>query len=105
MTRRTAAFIVVGLLVALGLAFFVSPYASSQPDGLNKVAAEKGFDQATRGHPAADSPLANYSVKGVDDGRLSKGVAGVIGVGLTFAIGCGLLAVVKASRRRSPASS
>ncbi len=42
-------FVVGGLLVALALAFFVSPYASSSPDGLNKVAEDKGFDGVRTG--------------------------------------------------------
>ena len=100
MTRRLAGFVALGLVVALGLAFFVSPFASSQPDGLNKVAAEKGFDQAAKASPTADSPLAGYGVSGLDDHRLGKGLSGVIGVVVTFAIGCGLLALVKVSRRR-----
>ena len=44
--KRTTTWAVVvgGLLVALGLAFFVSRFASSSPDGLNKVAIDQGFD-------------------------------------------------------------
>lgn len=100
MTRRVAGFIALGLVVALALAFFVSPFASSQPDGLNKVAAEKGFDQGVKASPTGASPLAGYGVSGVDNHRLGKGLSGIIGVALTFAIGCGLLALVKVSRRR-----
>ena len=39
----TVAMIVGGLLIALGLAFFVSRYASSSPEGLNKIAIDQGF--------------------------------------------------------------
>ncbi len=103
MSRRIALFIGAGLLVAFGLAFFVSPYASSQPDGLNKVAADKGFDQSVKASPTDDSPLAGYSVSGVDNTKLSKGLSGIIGVALTFAIGYGILTVVRMSRRRRAA--
>ena len=39
-----AGLIVAGLLVALALAAFASPFASTEPDGLNKVAADHGLD-------------------------------------------------------------
>jgi PDGLE domain len=102
LTKRNKGFLLVGLLVALLLAGVASYYASNSPDGLNKVAADKGFDAGAKGHTADGSPLAGYSTKGVDDGRLSGGLAGVAGVGITFLIAG---AVVLAVRRRdsSPA--
>jgi hypothetical protein len=41
-SRRTL--VLVGLLVAVVLAGGVSYFASSSPDGLNKVASDTGFD-------------------------------------------------------------
>jgi len=86
-----------GLVTSLVLAGFVSFYASSSPDGLEKVAADQGIDKKTEEHAAADSPLADYGVKDVDDARLSGGLAGVIGVGVTVVAGS---AVFWAVRRR-----
>ncbi|MET9963253.1 energy-coupling factor ABC transporter permease [Streptomyces sp. NPDC006326] len=88
-----------GLVTALVLAGFVSFYASASPDGLEKVAADQGIDQKVQEHAAADSPLADYSVKDVDDARLSGGLAGVIGVGATVAVGTGIFWTVR--RRRA----
>ncbi len=88
-----------GLVTALVLAGFVSFYASANPDGLEKVAADKGFDEKAEEHAAAGSPLADYSVKDVDDARLSGGLAGVIGVGVTVVAGTGIFWAVR--RRRS----
>ncbi len=51
------------------------------------------------------SPLAGYGVDGVHDSKLSKGLSGVIGVALTFAIGYGVLTIVRVSRRRRTAST
>jgi hypothetical protein len=103
---RYGAFLVAGLAVALGLAFFVSPQASSQPDGLNKVAHDNGFDTTARSHPLADLPTAGYGVRGIDDHRLSTGLAGVLGVTATFALAGGLLLVLRTVRaRRAPAPS
>ncbi|GGZ49244.1 hypothetical protein GCM10010371_05670 [Streptomyces subrutilus] len=90
---------ITGLVTALVLAGFVSYYASASPDGLEKVAADKGIDAKVEDHAAAGSPLADYGVKDVDDARLSGGLAGVIGVGATVAVGTGIFWTVR--RRRS----
>jgi hypothetical protein len=91
-TRR---FLIGGLFVALVLAGLVSFYASSKPDGLEKVAADKGISAKQENHTLKGSPLSHYGVKGVDDQRLSGGLAGVIGVGVTLALGGGLFWLVR----------
>ncbi|MEV6959289.1 energy-coupling factor ABC transporter permease [Streptomyces sp. NPDC051207] len=97
------AFWITGLVTSLVLAGFVSFYASAEPDGLEKVAADQGFDKAAEEHPAADSPLADYGVKDVEDARLSGGLAGVIGVGVTVVAGTGVFWAVR--RRRTADTS
>ncbi|MFI6008441.1 energy-coupling factor ABC transporter permease [Streptomyces sp. NPDC051243] len=96
-----------GLVASLVLAGFVSFYASASPDGLEKVAADNGIDKKAEEHAAADSPLADYGVKDITDARLSGGLAGVIGVGVTVVAGTGVFWAVR--RRRtddvSPAST
>jgi cobalt/nickel transport protein len=87
----------VGVLVALVLAGVVSFYASSSPDGLNRVAGDQGFSRTEKEHGVADGPLAGYEAKGVGDARLSGGVAGVVG-SLTVLLLTGGLAL--AVRRR-----
>jgi cobalt/nickel transport protein len=87
-----------GLLVTAGLALFVSGFASSSPDGLEKVAGDKGFLQTARDHLFADGPLAGYEVRGIDNERLSTGVSGLIGVLVTFGVGMALFALVRALR-------
>jgi hypothetical protein len=89
------AFLAAGLLAALVLAGVVSFYASNSPDGLMKVAGDKGFLGSAEPHHADGSPLAGYGTKGVDDARLSGGVAGVAGVGLTLLIGGGLFLAIR----------
>lgn len=88
---------VTGLVTSLVLAGFVSFYASANPDGLEKVAHDKGIDKKTEKHASAGSPLADYGVKDIPDARLSGGLAGVIGVGATVVAGS---AVFRAVRRR-----
>ncbi|MER6165860.1 energy-coupling factor ABC transporter permease [Streptomyces violaceorubidus] len=88
---------ITGLVASLVLAGFVSFYASADPDGLEKVASDKGIDAKAEEHASADSPLADYGVKDITDARVSGGVAGVIGVGVTVVAGS---AVFWAVRRR-----
>ncbi|AZS72316.1 cobalt ABC transporter permease [Streptomyces lydicus] len=92
-----------GLAAALVCAGGLSYYASANPDGLEKVAHDHGIDAKTEDHAAKDSPLADYGVKDITDPRLSGGLAGVIGVGATLAVGTGVFVVVR--RRRSAATA
>lgn len=101
--RRTRTVWLTGLAASLVLAGVVSFYASASPDGLEKVAADKGIDAKAEAHAAADSPLADYGVEGITDGRLSGGLAGVIGVGATIAAGTGVFWAVR--RRRTDEDS
>ena len=97
---RLAVFVAAGLLVALALAFFVSPEASSKPDGLNKVAIDEGFADEEAAHDLEDGPLAGYGVEGVDDERLGTGLAGVTGVAVTFLVAGGIVLLVRLAARR-----
>ena len=93
----------VGLVTSLVLAGFVSFYASANPDGLEKVAADHGIDKKAEDHAAADSPLADYGVKDITDARLSGGLAGVIGVGVTVVAGSAVFWAVRRRRTAGPA--
>lgn len=95
---RFRGFLVAGIAVAVALAFFVSPLASSEPDGLDKVAIETRFDVAETPHALDGTPTAHYDVRGLDNDRLSTGLAGVIGVVVTFALAAGLFAIVRRAR-------
>jgi len=104
--RNLLLFVIGGLIVALGLAFFVGPYASSSPDGLERVAIDKGFADTAKAHALGDGPLADYGVKGVENEKLSTGLSGVIGVVVTFGVAMilfGALRVHRARRKPAPA--
>lgn len=92
MSRRPSnrTFFVSFLLVSLLVAGVVSFYASSHPDGLNYVAQKTGFIDAETPHSTSESPFAGYSTKGVGDGRLSGGLAGVVGVLVMLGLSTGL---------------
>jgi hypothetical protein len=99
-TSNLRLFLLGGLLVAVGLGLFASGLASGAPDGLNKVAEDKGFAAEARQHLFENGPLAGYAVKGVENERLSTGLSGLIGVLVTFGVGWALFALVRALRSR-----
>jgi hypothetical protein len=82
--------VVTGLVLSLVLAGGVSYYASSHPDGLEKVAGDIGFLDSAKESAVENSPLAGYGVAGVDNERISGGLAGIIGVASTAAVSFGL---------------
>lgn len=85
--RSLKGVLLAGLLLAFVLAGFLSGYASSSPDGLEKVAGDEGFLESGEDSAVSGSPLADYALRGVEDERLAGGLAGVIGVVLTIAVG------------------
>ncbi len=82
-----------GLLLAALLAALVSPFASSLPDGLERVAQRAGFLERGEGPPIwSSAPLSDYAVPGVEAERVSTGLAGIVGTAAVFLLG---FAVVK----------
>ena len=73
---------VLGLALAAVVVAVLGPLASSDPDGLERVAIDAGF--AEQGQEAAFELLPDYSVPLLGDGPLSLVVAGLVGVVLLF---------------------
>lgn len=73
-----------GLVSAAGLAFFLSPFASKLPDGLDAVAERQGFIHAARGTWAAHTPFAEYVVPGVHSAAMATALAGLLGTAVVF---------------------
>jgi cobalt/nickel transport system permease protein len=74
--------IFIGVMIAL--AFVVlSPLASTNPDGLNRVAMDAGFIQTAQ---VGTGPLAGYTVPFLSSIPVSKIVAGAVGVIVLLAI-------------------
>jgi hypothetical protein len=99
MKRLPTRIVLAGLLVAAVLmAGVVSFYASSHPDGLERVAEDEGFLSSATDHATGEGPFADYTTRGVEDERLSGGLAGVLGAGVVLLVMGG---VAYAVRRRS----
>lgn len=94
--RGGAGWVPVGILLALAVTIF-SPFASGDPDGLERVATDMGFLQT--GQEAPYQVLPDYTVPFISDPMFSTIIAGMIGALIVF----GLLYVVARSLRRAPA--
>ena len=78
--RRQA--VLAPLLIACVTALFLSPLASSLPDGLEQAAAQL---QLLAHGGSWMAPLADYQVPGLSSEALSTGLAGLLGTLVTFA--------------------
>ncbi|WP_457207761.1 PDGLE domain-containing protein [Nocardioides sp. P5_C9_2] len=96
---RNVRFFAGFLLVALLVAGVGSYYASTHPDGLTHMAEQTGLIDQEKPSAAADGPFSGYSTRGIDDDRLSGGVAGVVGSLTTLLIGGGLFWLLRGRRR------
>jgi cobalt/nickel transport system permease protein len=70
-----------GMLISLGLALFVSPFACTWPDGLEKVAGKLGFAHRALTSPA---PMAAYKLPWISSAPLGTSLAGAVGTILVF---------------------
>jgi ABC-type spermidine/putrescine transport system permease subunit I len=87
----------VALLVCLVVAVF-SPLASSSPDGLEKVAEDKGFLGLAGGSPF--EIIADYVFPGIASEAVATIIAGIIGTLLLFGMAYGLAWLLTAARRK-----
>ena len=100
----TVTFILIGIVAAVALVLFIAPNANANPDGLEKVAADHGIDASVQDHALADGPFADYGVSGVDNRYVGTWVAGALGIVVTFAVGAGIVLLVRRARHASDPS-
>jgi cobalt/nickel transport protein len=88
--------ILVGLGLSLGVAVFLSPLASKNPDGLDRVAQDQKFEEkATKEEEmvAKKLPFAHifveYSLRGAPE-AIATPLAGLLGTLTTFGIAWGI---------------
>jgi len=78
--------IFIGLLAAIAVALMLSPFASPWPDGLEKVAEDKGFLEKGEVQPAVTSPIPDYSWPGIKSEKIATSTAGVMGTVTVFVL-------------------
>ena len=79
-------FLAFGLVIALGLAIFVSPYACAWPDGLDKVAQQFGFEG--RAATLIKTWIPDYKMPGISSEGIATAVAGAFGTLIMFGLAC-----------------
>ena len=99
--QRNRAFIVTGLGIALLIAIVLSPFASKNPDGLDRVSEDLKFgEKELKDKPAQKLPFYaifdEYAVRGVPE-QIATPLAGLAGTLVTFGLawGAGKLLVRK----------
>jgi cobalt/nickel transport protein len=93
-SERNRAFVIAGLGVALLIAIFLSPFASQDPDGLDRVAQDLKFDKhAAEEAPAQKLPFyavfEEYALRGVPE-AVATPLAGLVGTLVTFGLAWGI---------------
>ena len=86
---------IYGLGIALIMGCVISLFASSHPDGLERVAidlfgGEEEMEELTEGKEIIESPMPDYVVPGIENETLAASLAGLIGVILMFVLAVGI---------------
>ncbi|MCC6580774.1 MAG: energy-coupling factor ABC transporter permease [Phycisphaeraceae bacterium] len=93
----------LGLIISLGLAIFVAPFACPWPDGLEKVAGTLGFEHFAAEEPVVSSPIPDYAMPGVSVEGVATALAGLVGTVFVFAMAWVLAKVLTV--RSAPATA
>jgi len=88
--------LIAGFIVAILVAAILSPFASSYPDGLERVAEDKGFIILAEGKELIKAWMPDYVFPGLNHEGAATAVAGIIGTVLVFVVlyGLGKLLVI-----------
>jgi hypothetical protein len=98
MKKRFDGFVWIGLGIVLLMALFLSPFASTSPDGLEKVVETKGF--AEKGESWKfwkHAPLPDYSLPWIKNEKVSTAISGLIGTLAIFFMVLGIGRLIKKS--------
>ncbi|MCY2932388.1 MAG: PDGLE domain-containing protein [Planctomycetota bacterium] len=100
--ERTGPLVVFGLLMSVGLALFVAPFACGWPDGLDKTAETLGFKDRESEHRALPAPAPDYKTPGISSEALATAIAGAAGTVFVFALAWGLARALSPKSARPP---
>jgi cobalt/nickel transport protein len=98
--KKTTSFVIVGIIAALIIAVFISPFASSSPDGLEKVAENFGFLEKAQ-NIVTDRVflIPGYTFGAIDNPLWQGALAGLFGVLIICAIFGIIFLIYKAATR------
>ncbi|HXX33866.1 MAG TPA: PDGLE domain-containing protein [Thermodesulfobacteriota bacterium] len=96
MKRRVDGFVWVGLGVALLLALFLSPFASTSPESLEKIAEAKRSSEKEQAWKLWEhAPLSGYTLPWVKNAKVSTALSGLVGTLAIFLIAVGIAKVIR----------
>lgn len=88
--------VIVGLGISILIVIVLSPFASSKPDGLERVAEDHGFAEKATGFLASwVTFFSDYTVAFIKNEKLSTIVAGICGVIMVFLVSYLLSKILK----------
>lgn len=93
--RTVATVFIYGVVISLGLVLFVSPFASTWPDGLETVAARFGFDRLALAQPLVPSLIPEYKFPGFGSETSASIAGGIAGVTIVLLLVFFLLRRIK----------
>jgi cobalt/nickel transport system permease protein len=88
-----------GLVASLAVVL-LAPFASADPDGLERVAQDLGFLE--RAQEAPHQLLPDYTIPGIDDPTIATAAAGLVGVAIVVGV---VAALARLARRASAPSA
>ncbi|MEG6616210.1 PDGLE domain-containing protein [Peptococcaceae bacterium 1198_IL3148] len=80
------------VLIILLVAGVLSNFASTFPDGLERVAEDLGFMGAAKNHTAI---FQDYSIPGITYSNLAGGLAGILGCVMVYILIYGFAKIIK----------
>lgn len=99
--KTTIIVVITSVVISLLLATFLSPFASTFPDGLEKVAERLGFaEKATEAINSKFFVIKDYSISFTDNEFWKGALAGLFGVLIVLAVFGIIFLVYKISQIR-----
>lgn len=86
MKMKEKIFILIVAIAALAIALFLSPFASSFPDGLEKVADKLGFADKASSFVNFKFIIPDYTFPGINSSFWQTSLAGFFGVLIIIAV-------------------
>lgn len=92
-------FYIISLLITVAIAFFLSPLASSAPDGLEKAGEKLGFVKQIIHVQQVKAPLSDYQLPGMKHKIISTSLAGAMGTLFIFLLVLGISTLILKIKR------
>lgn len=91
-----------GLLISLAIGMIASPWASGNPDGLDRTAKDLKFTQEDA-EPVVPAPVPDYKIPGIGSEAVATAIAGGVGTLAVFGLGLLMARILVKPRRLASA--